>query len=241
LLLNLGLLKLNLWEVHVDNNSKNVSSNQLGIHDKLVTTVIKHRDSEYRKPIREHNIRAFEQITDAIQEHHCEVILDSGCGTGLSSLHLAKANPELLIIGVDQSEARLKKAIFAQSNLIFVRANCEDIWRLMVEQGIKVYQHYMLYPNPWPKSIHLKRRWHGHPVFKLLPHLSNHVELRSNWKTYLDEFAMAWQLVTGQSSKVEAFQPHRVNCELYGAEYLSLFERKYHQSGQRLFRLVCRN
>ena len=48
-----------------------------------------------------------------------------------------------------------------------------------------------LYPNPWPKKKHLGRRWHGAPVFPALVKLGGELEMRSNWQTYLDEFALA--------------------------------------------------
>jgi tRNA G46 methylase TrmB len=219
--------------------SKEVMPNYSGIHSKLVETVVKHRDNQYRKPIRDHNLRAFEKLMRVIEQAQCDLVLDSCCGTGLSSLHIAKANPNSLVIGIDQSEVRLKKNPAELDNLVLIRANCEDIWRLMVSHAIPVKKHFILYPNPWPKWAHLQRRWYGHPVFDVLPRLSNSLELRSNWKTYLDEFALAWQLITGILYPVERFSPQQVNWEPYGTEYLTLFEKKYHQSGQSLYRLIC--
>jgi len=49
----------------------------------------------------------------------------------------------------------------------------------------------LLYPNPWPKPAHLKRRWHGHPAFPVLLALGGEIELRCNWKIYAQEFALA--------------------------------------------------
>ncbi len=223
------------------NNSKYVVSNQSGIHDNLKNVVLKHRDSEFKKPVQEHNVQAFKDLCEAIQVVQGEVLLDSCCGTGQSSINLAHAHPDKLVIGIDQSEVRLSKAQQSQDNLLLLRANCEDIWRLMVEHDFKVSRHFILFPNPWPKSVHLKRRWHGHPVFKYLPELSEQVELRSNWKTYLEEFALAWHLITGNYCDVESYQPEQVNAGIsQNAPYLTLFEKKYHQSGQELYRLVCK-
>jgi tRNA (guanine-N7-)-methyltransferase len=98
-----------------------------------------------------------------------------------------------------------------------------------VAQNLQFDQHYILYPNPYPKAEHFKRRWHGHPCFPFLAKLSRQIELRSNWSLYLDEFAQAWELLTGnryERKTLEVSQP------------LTLFEKKYTESGQDVFSLV---
>lgn len=211
------------------NISKVISSNQSGIHEDLVQVVISHRDSRYQKPFQDHNLEAFERFFSAIQLERRPMILDSCCGTGMSSVNIAKEHPEHWVIGLDQSAVRLGKRDECPENLLLLRTNCEDFWRLCLENQISFEKHFILYPNPWPKKSHLKRRWHGHPVFDVLPKLSPNLELRSNWRIYLDEFALAWQLITGKTSRVESFTPEN---------YLTLFEKKYHQSEQSLYRLL---
>ena len=214
--------------------SRAVDSNQRGIHEKLDKIILKHIKSHYQKPIQAHNQQAFDSLLEIIHHNsHQGLILDSCCGTGLSTLQLAQKYPNKLIIGVDQSEKRLNKqneGIQVPDNCIWLRANCEDIWRLCVSQQIKFEQHYILYPNPWPKSDHLKRRWHGHPVFPVLQQLSPTTELRSNWQTYLLEFSRAWQLLTEKAFEVVEFEFDTP---------MTLFEKKYAGSGQKLYRLIC--
>lgn len=211
------------------NISKVISSNQSGVHEDLVQVVISHRDSRYQKPFQDHNLKAFDRFVSAIQLERRPMILDSCCGTGMSSVNIAEDHPEHWVVGLDQSEVRLGKRSECPENLLLLRANCEDFWRLCLENQVSFEKHFILYPNPWPKKSHLKRRWHGHPVFDVLPKLSPSVELRSNWKIYLDEFALAWHLITGKTSRVETFTPEN---------YLTLFEKKYHQSEQALYRLL---
>ena len=93
----------------------------------------------------------------------------------------------------------------------------------------QIDKHYLLYPNPWPKSAHLGRRWHGAPVFPAILKIAEKLEMRSNWRLYLEEFRMALALA-GVDSEIEAFQPDT---------YLTPFERKYHQSQQKLWRLTA--
>ena len=213
-------------------NSKAVDSNQPGIHENLEALVNKHVKTQYKKPYQIHNLAAFDQLKLFISETaHSGLILDSCCGTGLSSIQIARQNPDKLVIGVDQSEHRLSKSMDKlPKNVLLLQANCEDIWRLCAEDKIRFDQHFILYPNPWPKSVHVKRRWHGHAVFPVLAKISSCVEVRSNWGLYLEEFSYAWSILTSKTSDVQS---------LVVENPLTLFERKYHGSGQKLYRLVC--
>ena len=222
--------------------SKVVHSSQDGIHPRLQHYVQKHLDQPFQKPIQEHNLPAFEELQRHIQRSgHTQLILDSCCGTGLSTRHLALRNTNALIIGLDRSEKRLSThsldAVELPENALMLRANCEDIWRLCVQEKLSFNKHYLLYPNPYPKSEHLKRRWHGHPVFPYLPKLSASTELRSNWALYLEEMQIAWFMATGLKPELK-----QIELEQNGNNKpLTLFERKYHLSGQNVYKLLCRS
>jgi len=214
-------------------NSNTVTSNQPGLHKNLDDTVRKHIHSEYKKPIQQHNLLAFEQLQEKIyNQNFSSLILDSCCGTGKSTMTLAKNNPDSLIIGIDQSFKRLNKQlddVIQPDNCLLLQANCEDIWRLCDAHNIHFAAHYILYPNPWPKSVHLGRRWHGHPVFPYLAKISDKTIVRSNWRLYLEEFQQAWCLLTEQSSEI---------CPLKINSPLTLFEKKFAESGQVLYELI---
>jgi tRNA G46 methylase TrmB len=85
-----------------------------------------------------------------------------------------------------------------------------------------------LYPNPWPKPDHLQRRWHGSPLWPSILALGGRLELRSNWRVYVDEFAQALAL-TGASAQLEI-------CSVSAP--LTPFERKYQLSGQTCWRCI---
>jgi len=179
-----------------------------------------------------HNLRAFEKFIEVEKRReYKKLILDSCCGTGHSSNKLAQSFDDSLVVGIDQSQARLAKnpSLEGIDNRLLLRANCEDFWRLCQLSGVRFDSHYILYPNPWPKPEHLLRRWHGHPVFPVLSEIASTTVLRSNWKLYLDEFNLAWQHLTGRKFKVETLEVD---------DAISLFEKKYNQSGQPLYQLV---
>lgn len=214
-------------------HSRPVSSNQPDVHEHLAKTVARHASAEFRKPIATSSAQAFEQAIGAWDAHGGALVLDAGCGVGLSTRRLAAQFPEAFVIGVDQSADRLQRDVrwsgALPQNFITVRADLVDFWRLMASEHINLTRHYLLYPNPWPKKAHLGRRWHGHPVFPTIIALGGLIECRSNWKTYVDEFATAVSQLTRMQVTTEALQ-------VDPAVPLTPFEAKYHASGHSLWR-----
>ncbi|HCG96396.1 MAG TPA: methyltransferase [Halieaceae bacterium] len=209
--------------------STNVHSNQSSIHDDLARLVQKHMASTWQEPTPPHDREAMKEIIALLKAHKGPLILDSFCGTGMSTAKLASQQPKALVIGIDKSADRLRRHVHTQSrNYHLIRGNCEHIWAQMVSANVVCAQHYLLYPNPWPKKAHLKRRIHGHPSFPLLKQLGGAIEVRSNWKIYVDEFAAASQLL-GLDTQVES---------LSATDPLTLFERKYAANSENLW--VCR-
>ena len=216
-------------------DSRLPSSAQTGVHEQLPGLLARHLAAPFRKPYADYNRLAF----DASQSRRKRIapraplILDAGCGVGESSIALARAFPDHYVIGVDQSADRLARRkpypeALLPKNMVFVRADLVDFWRLLDEAGLRLARHYLLYPNPWPKIGHLGRRWHAHPVFPWIPRLGGVLECRSNWKVYIEEFACALGLALGREVAWEGFE---------AVTPLTPFERKYRDSGQPLYRI----
>lgn len=215
-------------------NSRIPDSAQAGIHEQLERRVRRHLAEPFRKPFADYNRRALDAAL-AGWDRQAPLILDAGCGVGHSTIQLARTYPDHWVIGVDQSEDRLSRRkpypdALLPRNLVFVRADLVDFWRLLHAAELRLARHYILYPNPWPKIGHLGRRWHAHPVFPFIPALGGILESRTNWQVYAEELALALRIALGRA----------VACEPYAATVpLTPFERKYRDSGQRLFRVVC--
>jgi len=212
-------------------NSKIPSSAQQGVHDTLVERVVRHRDTPFRKPYAPYNSRAFDAAM-AAWDQHAPLILDAGCGVGHSTIALARAYPDHFVMGVDQSEDRLNRRkpypdALLPRNMVLIRADLVDFWRLMVDAKLKLARHYMLYPNPWPKIGHVGRRWPAHPVFPFVPRLGGVLECRTNWQVYIEEFCSALGVLLDQPVAWETFHTDSP---------LTPFERKYRDSGQTLYR-----
>ena len=209
-------------------NSRPVTSNQSGIHPELANTVNKYRRTAWRKPHAQHNLHAFARLREWLSGGEQPLILDSFCGTGMSTRILAETFPTCRIVGIDRSTHRLQRhtTVPDSDDYLLLQAECEPLWQLMAANGVRVARHYLLYPNPWPKAQHLQRRIHGHPGVVPLYLLGGALELRSNWQLYVEEFGLAMHLLgcRGSIARVQVDQP------------LTLFEEKYAGSGHALWR-----
>ena len=193
------------------------------------------------------------------------VILDSGCGTGESTIHIARRFPGIPVIGIDKSCARLNKAgnpsqtagEDVPANAFWIRAELLDFWRLALDY-VKagkwtIPYHAVYYPNPWPKQSEATRRFHMHPIFPTLLALGETIELRTNWEIYAREFAEAARIVYDEAAKGDsgllrlrsAQAPAgmtdaagmTIKCESFDPEKPeTAFERKYKEARQKLWR-----
>ncbi|RBA24448.1 tRNA (guanine(46)-N(7))-methyltransferase TrmB [Herminiimonas fonticola] len=212
-------------------NSYQISSSQSDVHKDLNALLAKHLTHPFQKPITDYNRTAFESSIAIWRAAGAKpLILDAACGVGLSTLHLATQFPDHYVIGVDQSADRIaRNTQWPQAmpqNFTWVRADLVDYWRLLLQSGIQLERHYILYPNPWPKIGHLARRWHGHAIFPTIVALGGALECRSNWRIYIEEFSKALMQVTRQE----------VSCLPYVPEQaMTPFEQKYQASGHDLW------
>lgn len=209
-----------------------VTSGQSDVHPHLDRIVSRHLQSTWLQPLHKPSMNAYHLLqNEGVFTSGQPFILDSGCGTGKSTLELSGLFPRHTVIGVDQSSARLarggvKTDLYRSGNCILMRAELTTLWRMLVKDRLSPDKHFLLYPNPWPKPAHLVRRWHGHPVFPQLLSLGGEIEMRCNWRVYAMEFALAIEQATGSSVTVKDFRPE---------SGISLFEQKYLDRGQRLY------
>ncbi len=212
--------------------SRPVDSNQEDIHPRLFSRIDRHFASSFKRPVTSNARRRFELVEKTRLDVDRPLILDSGCGNGLSTRQLAEQYPGHLVIGVDKSKHRLgrggaHRGFDLEDNCLLVRMDLQDFWLLALESGWKLERHYLLYPNPWPKARHLGRRWYAHPVFPVMLRLEGRLEFRTNWRLYALEFTAALEWATGQKAHFEEFDPS--SC-------LGQFEIKYRNSGLELYR-----
>jgi tRNA G46 methylase TrmB len=194
-----------------------------------------------------------------------DVILDSGCGTGESTIHIARRFPNNPVIGIDKSFARLNKAgnpvqtagEDVPRNAFWIRAELLDFWRLALDRVKSgewtIPYHAVYYPNPWPKQSEATRRFHMHPIFPTLLALGGVTELRTNWEIYAREFAEAARIVFEERAQLangldkdgvrtEAEMTNKqITCESFEPSAPeTAFERKYKEARQKLWRVTVK-
>lgn len=222
-------------------NSRSVVSGQSGPHAELGRVVRRHFGPPFRRPVgaaAQVAYGTFRACWDGVRP----LVFDSGCGVGDSTRRLAERYADAFVVGIDKSEDRLGRVRPEPlpANALLVRADLVDFWRLAATEGLRLARHYLLYPNPWPKIGQLKRRWHGHPVLPDLLALSaggGSLELRSNWATYVEEFALALDIAAAAGGPAFRQRTVEILPEAELADPLTPFERKYAASGQTLWRL----
>jgi tRNA (guanine-N7-)-methyltransferase len=213
-------------------NSRVVESSQTAPHPRLREIVARHLNMPYRREPSEAGRAAFATVVEHLQ---APFILDAGCGTGASTLVLARMFPQHVVLGVDKSAARLAvgqrmlETDSSHRNVLLLHCELVDFWQLAAAAGLRCARQFLLYPNPWPKPEHVMRRWHAHPVLPCMLALGGAIELRTNWQVYAQEFAQALQA----ASVAIACAPLQVD-----QQPLTPFERKYTASGHTLW--TCR-
>ena len=237
-----------------------VKTNQEDIYKNLEAVVRKYAATTFLRPVADHTRESFEQACDFVRSFYgsqatgrFNLVLDSGCGTGESTLHLARKFPEVPVIGIDKSAVRLSKAgngrqlevsaggsCEVPANAFWVRAELLDFWRLALEKvnagEWNILHHALYYPNPWPKESEATRRFHLHPIFPVLMRLSPVTELRTNWEIYAREYKEAAR-IAGDCLSLNVC----VECAAFSPENPeTAFERKYQTAGQELYRVVVK-
>ncbi|WP_245961517.1 tRNA (guanine(46)-N(7))-methyltransferase TrmB [Thalassotalea euphylliae] len=220
-------------------DSKAIVTNQDGVHEKLEQIVQKHLSHSFEKPFQQHTLTAFEALDAKVKAWGRDVILDACCGVGQSTRLLAKQNPKALVIGVDKSAHRVNRNVEEHfpvdlagvTNFEIIRADLNDFYRLVAKANWPIAKHNILYPNPWPKAKHIQRRWHGAAVFPSIIQIGETIELRSNWRLYLEEFLIAAKLAgrEGQITEIKLAQ---------GDTPITPFEAKFINSGQQCWQLT---
>lgn len=262
--------------------ARSVGSNQESIHKDLDKIVRKYARTQFMRPVAHHTQEAFAQAEAFIQERGAEffaqteafvsknaivkaptecaqinaaqvpVVIDSGCGTGESTIHLARRFPDCIVIGIDKSCARLDKAgnsiqlggAEVPRNALWLRAELLDFWKLVFEAKWNVRYHSVFYPNPWPKQAECTRRFHMHPIFPTMISIAPVTELRTNWEIYAQEFKAAAEILREESAtRLELSHLKNIETELSAFTAKSpetAFERKYAAAGQPLWRVIVK-
>jgi tRNA (guanine-N7-)-methyltransferase len=199
------------------------------VHPRLESVVQKHLQHLYQRSPTPGMQQAFAQIYESYRQY--PIILDTGCGRGHSTRYLAQQYPRHMVLGLDKSVHRLQhlSAEAMPDNARLLRVELVDFWLLAQAHQWHFEQVYLLYPNPWPKTMHLQRRWQGHAVFPAILETAQRLILRTNWQIYAEEFALAAALAQRTPTAVKSLDLSPAG------PFMSAFERKYVLAGQPVY------
>lgn len=209
-----------------------IRTTQHTVHPKLLPLLWRRRCADFQRSLPDFSEKVIQELKLLLQERKPQfLILDSGCGTGYSTKVLAQRFPFATVIGIDKSIKKLSKATRTSpvpSNCFLFRAELVDIWRWLHQIHLSIDYHFLLFPNPWPKPRHFRKRIYAHPVFPKIFAFSRYIELRTNWKVLAEEFAVVAASVTGKDAILSQYSP---------AAYLTPFEKKYAERGEPLYKV----
>lgn len=108
----------------------------------------------------------------------CEtVLLEAGCGHGHWLSDFAAAHPRTVCVGVDLISWRIrkgndKKAKRSLANLHFYKAELSEFLEVLAP-SIRFERTVFLFPDPWPKAKHHRRRMIQMPLLDVLAQRTN--------------------------------------------------------------------
>jgi tRNA (guanine-N7-)-methyltransferase len=167
--------------------------------------------------------------------HHASLHVDLGCGDGSFLCDLARRHPEKNFLGIERLAGRVAKSCRNAGdidNVRILRAESSYAVRyLLPERSVETF--YLLFPDPWPKRRHHRRRIVTREFLD-----SSHVALAENGLFYIatdhtDYFRQIERLI----------QSHFlfVNARLEDTALpLTRFERRFRAQGALVYRLVLR-
>ena len=91
------------------------------------------------------------------------VVLEIGCGSGTSTLAMAKEEPDIDVIAVEVYKRGLAQLLCAIDrervrNIRLIRGNAIDVLQRLIAPGSLIGVR-VFFPDPWPKARHHKRRF----------------------------------------------------------------------------------
>ena len=170
------------------------------------------------------------------------LILDLGVGAAKSTFLLQKQFPKSQIIGIDRSQTRLMRnpnykegsvnEVYNKGKVLLFRGDLLDWIRVFIEEKIFFDHLFIFYPNPYPKSSQINQRLYGSSVFSLILTLAKRMEVRSNWRLFLEEFEKGAGYLGSFNTKIASVKEEKA---------MTHFEEKYFSVEEKCYRLTLEN
>ena len=174
-----------------------------------------------------------------IFERDAPLHVDLGCGDGTFLFALAQRYPERNFLGIERLSGRVEKASRKAAKIDNMRVlNVETSYAvryLLPEQSVETF--YLLFPDPWPKRRHHRRRIVT-PDFLNSIHASLEengvLRIATDQLDYFEQIARLARSQLGFAILDANASPARTDLPL------SKFERKFRAQGAPIYRLSLR-
>jgi len=162
--------------------------------------------------------------------------VDLGCGDGAFLCELAQTNPDHNFLGIDKLAGRVAKACRKAAALENVRVlkveSSYAVRHLLPEASVETF--YLLFPDPWPKRRHQRRRI-VQPDF--LDSIHRALELSGVFRVATDQLDYFQQM---QRLALSGGRFGRIDITDIDPLPLTKFERRFQKQGVPIYRLALR-
>ena len=162
----------------------------------------------YYKSFRSRNFKNIHSLSTSIVDttiQSNDIILDIGFGTGESTLALNRKFPNHIVCGIEAYKPGIKKMIIEKIPVEYGDA-VEIIEKF---DDNKISQIYMLFPDPWQKNKHRKRRLFSEYTFKIIDRILKRNGCFQFTSDNINYAFHAKHIIEKVSSKEIAFSKHR--------------------------------
>mgnify|MGYP001201438720 CR=1 FL=1 len=140
---------------------------------------------------------------ELLRANPSKIYLEIGCGHGHWLCSFAQETDDVLFVGIDLITKRIEKANSKKikrelNNIFFLKADAMEFLSFMPD-SVKFSSCFLMYPDPWPKKRHHKRRIIQPEFLNLLADKSNE-DCKLYFKTDHTEY-FDWTLQTIKNSQ----------------------------------------
>jgi len=144
--------------------------------------------------------------------------LEIGCGHGHWLTSFAQERTDLTFVGIDLITRRIDRANIKKNkrdltNLHFIKADAIEFISC-IPVDLKILNCYLMYPDPWPKARHHKRRLINQSFLELLKTKSSNASSKLFFKTdHIGYFKWASHEIENSScwKLASPFWPHQAD------------------------------
>ena len=161
--------------------------------------------------------------------------VDLGCGEGSFLNEQAQRLPEKNFLGIERLARRVEKACRKAQKTENMRVLCAEtsyaVRYLLPENSVETF--YLLFPDPWPKRRHHRRRIFSH---ELLDQISTALREKGLFRIATDQLDYFHQIeqISGAHPRFEIIDQDAADLPQ------TKFEKRFHEQGAPIYRLALR-